>query len=603
MSNDYSPRRFVAIDGESYTTEDDHRYVLLAASTSDYVYKADGIATAACFNFLLNLKRENPKGIYVAFGLNYDVNMMLRDVAKDDLIRLWDDHNLTWAGYKLQWIPGKWFSVSREKESVRIYDVFGFFQCSFVNALKRWDIPIADDLEDMKATRGAFTDAMRQRMIDYCIGECTALCELMDALRDALASVGLQPSSWVGAGAIASALLKREGVKDYHRHDYEYPDPAALAIMHSYFGGRVELFQQGHFERLTDYDVVSAYPSEARHLPSLVGGIWKQGIELAPQFPNSIHYVRWELPHDCILCPFPYRKKGAISYPRNGAGWYHYPEVKAATDAYPGMVQIEDSWTYVPLGNDQPFAFIERMFQYRKELKAKSHPGEKVLKLGLNAIYGKLAQGVGFQGKEPPFQSYYWAGRITSSTRARLFELGMKAPNELVMIATDGIFFTDPAPVFVTGKALGDLEQSVFSDIFVAQPGVYAGTTENGEYVARSRGFFAKEIDFDVIRKGYEDVGPTYVGEYESRRFVGLGSALARNDFAVWRTWAESERKLSLYPNRKFVSGSGKPTRHSPASVNPDEHSDIYVPKDGELKWTSELVELLEGPEQPMREF
>lgn len=599
-------KRFIGIDGESYTVDGEHRYVLLAASNGDYVYEADGLSTVQCFRFLLAQRKRQKNYLFVAFGLNYDVNMILRDLGRSKLETLWRDHKVSWYGYRLEWIPGKWFRVSKDKVGVRIYDVFGFFQKSFVNALKSWNIELSEDLEEMKASRSLFDEGMKDEMITYCIGECEKLVELMDALRDALAAVGLQPSSWVGAGSIASALLRRENVNAYHRHDFEYPPAVTSAILHSYFGGRVELFRQGYFDRLTDYDVASAYPSQALALPSMIGGVWKPAREYDASLRYALWRVRWNIDPDSIVMPFPFRHKRAIFYPSSGTGWYHAPEVLAARKAYGDAIEILDGWYYKPLTDESPFSFIREMYQYRRELKDKKHAGEKVLKLGLNAIYGKLAQGHGFNGKLPPFQSYYWAGRITSGTRARLFDAATLAPEQLVMIATDGIFFDSPAPNIECGSSLGSWERSEFDQVFVAQAGVYYGYID-GEEVRRSRGFFAKEIDFDQLKDGFSTDGPYFQANYASRRFVGLGSALMRTDLSLWRTWHDSERKLSLYPNRKFIRDgdviAGEPVRHYPASFPENLCSEIYVPKDGSFAWAEEALDFLQGTEQPLKDF
>jgi hypothetical protein len=599
-------RRFIGIDGESYTVDGEHRYVLLAASNGDTVYEADGLTTVQCFHFLLKQRAKQKNYLFVAFGLNYDVNMMLRDVGRDKLEKLWRDHKVNWYNYRLEWIPGKWFRVSKDDVSIRIYDVFGFFQKSFVNALKSWNIELSEDLEEMKASRSVFDEAMRDEMISYCIGECEKLVELMNALRDALADVGLQPASWVGAGSIASALLRREGVHAAHRHDFEFPPAVTNAILHSYFGGRVELFRQGYFERLADYDVSSAYPSQALALPSMIGGIWKRAENYDSSSRYSLWHVRWNVDPDAILMPFPFRHKRAIFYPSQGEGWYHSPEVAAARNRYGDAIEILDGWTYKPLTDESPFSFIRKMYDYRRKLKDEGHAGEKVLKLGLNAIYGKLAQGHGFGGKLPPFQSYYWAGRITSGTRAKLFDAGTLAPEQLVMIATDGIFFDEPSPHIETGSVLGSWERSVFENVFVAQAGVYYGVLD-GEEIRRSRGFFAKEIDFEQLRDGYATEGPYFKASYHSRRFVGLGSALMRKDLSLWRTWHDSERNLSLYPNRKFLREDalqiGAPVRHFPARFDGGISSDIYVPKDGAFAWADDALEYIEGTEQPLKDF
>lgn len=611
-------RQFVAIDGESFTGEDSHDYVLLASSTEHYAYNTDGLSTVECLKYLLALRRSTPASIYVAFGLNYDVNMILRDLGKDALEHLWKYHRLRWRGYNIEWIPGKWFSVStKNHKACRIFDTFGFFQSSFLKALDDWGIEAPKTMAGMKESRHAFNPEMLPQIIEYCQDECAKLVQLMNALRDALDSVGLTPRSWVGAGAIASQLMRREGVKSSHAYDAAQPKMRE-AIHRAYFGGRVELFQSGSFLRLTAYDVCSAYPSEALKLPALSGGTWQPTTN--PRARYGLSRVRWDVPADARVMPFPLRKGAAIFYPTNGEGWYHAPEIKAALDAYPDYVEVLESYEFVPADDVMPFDFIRSEYEERRKLKAAGDPAQKVVKLGLNSLYGKLAQGVGYADSEPPFQSFHWAGRITSGTRARLFELACEAPDDVVMIATDGIFFRDPAPDFPTGKNLGALELSTFADAFVAQPGVYTATDEDGKIISKSRGFFAREIDWDDIRRGWMEDGPEYISYYNSRRFLGLGGALGRRDLSQWRTWVDGTRALSLYPSRKFLdrsaflNGAGarqtglshsggqvdRSVYHLPPTMPEFHLSDMYTPKGGDLQWLLDSTEYADGLDQPM---
>lgn len=600
-------RKFVAIDGESFTTAESHNYVLLASSTGDTIFDDAGLSTQACLDFLIQLRTKAKWYIFVAYGLNYDVNMMLKDLSLEDLKELWTDHCVKWRGYKLEWIPGKWFSVRKGSVSVRVYDVFGFFQSSFVNALRKWDIEPQADMEDMKAARSSFDAAMKDRIVAYCLTECEQLVELMERMKSALVSVNLTPRSWVGAGSIASSLLSRSGVRYHHQHDFAFPPQVQNAVLHAYFGGRVELFQQGYYDRVTNYDVVSAYPSCALHLPSLVNGAWREADAYEPAARHALWEVRWSVDPDARLMPFPYRRDKGIYYPSAGRGWYHHREVKTALSVYPDDVEVIRGWVYESFDDYEPFGFIRTEYDHRRELKAKGHPAEKVLKLGLNAIYGKLAQGHGWNGELPTYQSFFWAGEITAATRARLLDIASLAPYELLMIATDGIFFTQPAPDIVTAPGvLGGLERSELSDVFIAQPGVYGGVTEDGERIAKSRGFFAREIDFEALTSGWREKGSLYVAEYPSRRFVGLGASLARSDMSLWRTWHESSRSLSLYPNRKFIELStetiGVPVVHCPAEFD-DTLSERYTPKDGAMQWVTDMEDFMMGFEQPLRDF
>lgn len=592
-------KRFIAIDGESVTTDKSHDYVLMAASTGDYLWKTEGLDTRECFEFLRELRLQAKSYIFIAFGLNYDVNMWLKDIGKENLKELWTTRRIEWYSWKIEWIPGKWFWLRSRGVSVRIYDVFGFFQSSFVNALKKWDIPMPGGMEDMKEKRSEFTLKEQEDIIDYCISECEALVTLMNKTKKALNDVGLQPSSWVGAGSIASALMSRYGVKQHVKEpeDEQIKD----ALLRAYFGGRVELFKQGRFAALTDYDVRSAYPSVALHLPTL-HGTWTRA-EYDPDALHAIWHVHWNVPSDSRITPFPFRRKGNISYPTNGIGWYHAPEVRVARRHFGSAIDIQHGYVFEPVSDAQPFEFIQDEFEHRAQLKHEKHPGEKVLKLGLNAIYGKLAQGVGWNGNAPPFQSFYWAGAITAGTRAKLLDVAMSAPDQLVMIATDGIFFDQPAPVIETGKCLGEWEVSTLTNAFVAQPGVYEAWDEDGERIAKSRGFFAREINFDSVRALYEQDGPYAIAEYESTRFVGLGAALISRDMDKWRKWHTANRKLAMYPNRKHIKDfDARPTVHNPPKMLAGVESERYNLKDAGMEWAENVVEFVQGMEQPLKE-
>lgn len=594
-------REFVAIDGEGWTLGNDHRYVLLCDSTGRHKTNPDGLDTKACFDFLLSLPDNS---IPVAFGLNYDVNMMLRDFGRQRLKELWSNGRTYWFDYEVEWIPGKWFRVKRGKRSVKVYEVFGFFQARFVQALSDWDIEVqdADELENMKASRSDFDPTMMGRIIDYCHTECTLLVQLMEGLRDALEYVELHLRSWNGAGAIAARILSREGTKSHIR---EIPAPVQRAALCAYFGGRTELFQQGSFNSVAQYDICSAYPWGATYLRSLTETNWKRDTAGSSRVEErGLYRVEWKTPH-VTLGPFPYRTRdGRICYPRNGMGWYHGCEVRTAQALYGDKIQIRESYTeQCGRVDSEPFAFIPELYAYRAQLKRDGLAAQKCLKLGINSLYGKLAQGVGFKDRPPPFQSYYWAGEITARTRAKMLSIAAQAPEHVIMIATDGIFFdTDVSLDGVTiGTELGDLEHGNITNAFFAQPGVYTGT-KDGKVLKRSRGFFAKEIDFDAIRDGSEREGPYHIGRYDSTRFVGLGSALMQRDLSRWRTWHTSERKLTLWPSSKQVENpDARPVRHNPPTLPDDAPpSRIYHPKgsspdDIDVEYTS-------GLEQPLRD-
>lgn len=616
------PRKpFVAIDGEGLDIRGEHRYALMCASTGDSVCDLRGVPTYEALNFLLRQSRQEPRPILVGFATGYDINMFLRDLTREQLQELWTttEVNVTFGSrdYHLLWIPSKMFTVTTEGAEATLYDVFGFFQSSFVKALKEWKIGSPDLIAQMKERRGKFVVEELPEIARYCFEECRLLVTLMDTMREALAHVGLVPRSWLGAGAIASALLSREKVHshlppaiiddDGRRLPGIYARAPALkdAIMRAYFGGRTEVFRQGVFPQATSWDINSAYPTEAITLPSMLGE-WRRTRTYDPDAEWAVWRVRWEVPDGTLVAPFPVRYKRRIYYPRKGEGYYHACEVRAAISVFGSAITVSSGYIFTPETDTKPFAFIPPIYAERQRLKAEGHASEKCLKLGLNSLYGKLAQGNSRDGRTPKFQDYYWAGRITAGTRARVFLAAASRPRSVCAVATDGLVFAGEQPDLSPGQGLGAWERKDYREFFIVQPGIYrAEETKARKVVRHSRGFFTREIRFPELKHEWLRVGPFASVRCKSVRFVGLGSALMRSDFSIWRTWNEHYRTMSMYLEpRKFYGDDDEdePIRQ----LYPPDYVDVplsepYVPKYATMELSEDSEEWIAGLEQPLR--
>ena len=153
------PKHFIGIDGEGQGREK-HLYVLLAASDeagrSWYKHDSQGLATTACLDFILSLPKE---ATLVMFSFHYDLTKMLEQVSDTALYELFHQDNQTpgkeappvrWGPYLLRLQGRARFSVSKidphtmHVSSTRvIWDVFRFFSCSFVRALRLCGVGLA----------------------------------------------------------------------------------------------------------------------------------------------------------------------------------------------------------------------------------------------------------------------------------------------------------------------------------------------------------------------------------------------------------------------------------------------------------------------------
>lgn len=457
---------FLAFDGEGRTLEGKHKYVLLACSNGRHVYNPSGLSTSECLNFLLSSQRSKCIRIFYSFG--YDVQQMLVDLPDDLLVQIMHGQMVRFGPYRLSYMPGKIFVVN----NIRFYDVFNFWQKSFIKAVTESLGPnsVSENLVHGKQSRSDFATWDVADILRYTNEELQLLVSLAEHLRTILLKSDIHlGSSFYGPGSIANYWFKR--------HQIAPPpivDPKIIDVMErAYYGGRFETFKLGRVENIYECDINSAYPAVLSSLPYL--DEWTscpgRGYFSPTISPYSVWHVEWHLGVSETIGPFPSRDKhGLISYPANGIGWYWKCEVEAAIALYgKGCFKIRSGY-YPNVTRDQPFDWINDVYLQRRELKSNNDPAERGLKIGLNSLYGKTAQRVG----TAKYFSLAWAGYITSSTRAKLLQAANIVGTEHVAaFATDACYF-DTAPEGLDfGKGLGQFGREPWDRAFFIQSGVY----------------------------------------------------------------------------------------------------------------------------------
>lgn len=532
---------YAGIDGEGQG-RDDHRYVMLSWSNATGTCKGSieaeegqRLTTEQCLDFILSI--PNNARLF-AYAFNYDITKMLTDVDDAALYRLFRPElrqrkkgyekfgpkPVKWRGYLLN-AQGTMFSVRKGGRLKVIWDVFRFFQSKFTAALTDWFErdsqwaemgPVVERMRLMKDKRHEFDKLTRAEIQAYCYDECAYMARLAKKLTEAHEAAGLHLRKYFGAGSTATAVLNGMGIKEQHR---ETPLAMKTAVASAFFGGRFENRVIGAVKGpVWGYDISSAYPYQLTFLPCLKCGKWgytKHQSHLDNCRTALVRYTfgqpstEWlALPGRQSWGPLPFRlKTGAIAFPStSGGGWVWLEEFKQAQRLFP-HVRFEEAFIYQCDCSHRPFADIPRLYLERLRI-GKEGPGI-VLKLGVNACYGKLAQSL---GTNPPFQCWIWAGMITSGTRAQILEmLGLHDHwDSMLMVATDGIYSLEkiepPKPRYTgtgpddgaiddtgkpTNKPLGGWERKVVdAGMFAARPGIYfpLEPTEADIKAVRARG-------------------------------------------------------------------------------------------------------------------
>ena len=637
----HNSRPFVGCDGEGARDGNGRSsYVLFRIGERELCRDGARLTTPDLLSFILG--HPSADDILVGFFFEYDISNILLDVssARDpakpaipspiekilavDLKAKANDPNpyqfggwtrLAFAGYppigvkylprnqievcRLAWLPRKikgvvrfgWRSV--EGSIRRIYDVQGFFQCSFLKALELWGVGPEHHagIAAMKDARSSFA-GVTQQVRDYCAIECRLLAEMMEAFRLQCIATGMVPKTWNGAGKIASALLKAHGAMT-HKRLLEITPPAVLDLAHAaYYGGRFETPWIGRLPETWEHDIGSAYPAAMLGLPCLEHGRWIEvDARQLDQLGNDALFVArvaYYHPPRQFLCGLPHRsKQGRLSWPREGNGVYWSPEIRSA-QRLGARITYKGGWRFERGCECQASPFIRTLYELRRQI-GKSVRGIPI-KLGLNSMYGKKAQRIG----KPTYASPIDAGLITAITRAAINDAIVKAgdPRRVAMIATDGVYTVEgPIAGLDLGEGLGQWEAKRFPSLFIVRPGLYwppAGSqspASNRKFKTRglSPKFFEPLIPaFERAWEAWLDDGASSFGvpivPVPIETFVGVRLALRLKDPGQACQWIKRDVKCTFQwtEKRRGMRQLGEAIITGSLPGSPDAHSHHY---------------------------
>jgi hypothetical protein len=594
---------FVGCDGEGITRGKEHRYTVFRMGGYQLgPFANNALTTPQLLSFITAYPHRDH--ILVGFFFSYDASMILKNVSWEKqgnypspIERLFETDQaeshyqkrrywtwLSFPGYGsfgVKYIQGHYLRVCRAtfdaskkryqsvKSTIRtIYESFGFFQSSFVNALKSWNIGARyiETIEKMKGKREVFSKTTKA-IIDYNKRECELLAEMMKEFRKVCLQSGIRPRFWSGAGKLAEAMHDKHQTLTKEQVEVITPQGLLIDANKAYYGGHFEVSGIGAFKDVYMYDLKSAFPSAMLHMPCLIHGKWKRtsGADLQPLLDTDAlflcgatysHPIESERINGCLQVEggfngLPFRsKKGALSWPALGRGTYWSPELRSAR-LLDASIKCHEGWRYEKTCECRPFAWVEDYYKARQREENINKSRGIPLKLGINALYGKLAQRVG----NPKYQNPIWAGLITAMTRAKINQaIALAGAQNVVMVATDAIFALKPVKLDI-GDALGQWghkgEDDYYPSLFIVKPGLYWPPVSQKRRI-KSRGVSTRYIEKHLgdFERAFAEFMPEQGTRWTMphvrvniRTFVGLRLAWRRGDRAIACTWADKKGK------------------------------------------------------------
>lgn len=548
---------FVAWDGEGCEGLNGyHPYSLFGCGPEHYI-QSYNLATQDC----LDLVYSANSGIHVSFAFTYDVNNILCDLEPHHFEQLKRTGWTRYGGYNIQHIPRKWFAVNRNRRTVKIYDLFSFFMCSFEDAVRRYGIGTDEERERLragKADRKTFRyEEMESKIFPYWIVELGHMRQLAEKIREIISGAGFELKSWHGPSAVAGYVMGQNRAQDYRSTKANTPKQVLESSRYAYYGGRFQAFRAGYHDGpVYSADINSAYGYTNGRIPNLANGTWNLcRSDLRASTTNvrcGLYHLRFDLGRFDPYSPHPLPHRDAnnrVSFPTQVEGWYHVSEAYNVRNLK--EVEFLEAWIYEDDGT-HPFAWFEDMYQKRVVLQRQGDPAEKALKWAIASAYGLRAQRVGWDKKtrEPPrFHDLIAAGMITSECRALVFHTANRIAKRggLISIDTDGVLSTVPfadtdLPRGI-GSALGQWEVTEYTGILYYQSGVYWLRDQDGNWLPpKSRGIPRKKLSFDAGMHALRNQKPINASVHN---FIGYGLASKRN-WRDWRRWVDTNREFTF---------------------------------------------------------
>lgn len=534
--------KFLAVDGEADTTVDGDPYVLLSVGTESLHKGGERLTHRDVFPFLWEQHLKHPNHAFVGYFLGYDFSQWLKSISLHEAKMLFtaegiakrqrkgdgaNQNPVPWPVYidNDQWeidlLGMKRFKLRPFKSKapwMYICDVGPFFATSFLKAIdpKDWpDSPVCTPEEyatirEGKGNRDAA--AFGSEMIRYNLLENEVLSRMMERLNKGYVAIDvrLAKNKWFGPGQAAQAWMSGAGVPKSQVVQDSVPTKALSMARESYYGGWFEVFAHGHIPETTyEYDINSAYPHIMRTLPCLLHGEWTDG-------PGSYVLVKAEVwGSDPYVGAIQHREsKETILRPHATVGTYWLHELQAGKKAgVISSVKIHDAIGYRPCKCDPPLKGVADLYEQRLQVGKNTVHG-KACKGTYNSMYGKLAQSMG----KPVFSNPIYASLITSGCRSMILNAIATHPEgtkDLVMVATDGVYFRSPHPgLELDGGRLGAWDEAQVTGMTILKPGVYWSDKDRESVRAnqglklKSRGISARDLaermdEFDALFTGW----------------------------------------------------------------------------------------------------
>jgi hypothetical protein len=512
---------------------------------------------------LLNFQDYN----IAVFNLSYDVEALLAmlprkqrelfAIHKTVIIQVsipgakWGKRN-----YKLSWIPGKELILQQTKRTVKLYDMYQYFNKSLDAIAQDLFGESKDDMpEEWLLNMKEALANHPGKVVRYCVKDAWLAMKCAKWLQNRFNSIGLDFSRPLSCGTLSAKYFRITG----NKLDTSHKVPYKINKLYDkcYFGGRFEILSRGTFENVVYADINSAYPAKIAKLHKISDchGSWLSKTELKghnsrrADLSYGCYKVKVKIESDYLSPVAQYMPDFPLVYFPAGSFtcWvdlHTYRLLEA--DGY--LSELKAAHVFYTNSGELAFPQIDKLYRERKSNPDSSY----ALKIILNSLYGKLAQkdsrwrevktlsgAIQWVNTKPcrRFDSFArfaclpYASHITGACRAQVYEAAKNTGALCIM--TDCVIFPDinmsssleslPGGI---GKELGQWSIERFNRVILIANGWYVYYHKDGRVTSHARGMRGK-VDVPAL---LNDMGNRSTVHTTSKNRVSVKMASIRSD-------------------------------------------------------------------------
>lgn len=431
----------------------------------------------------------------VAWNLDYDAHALLRVLFDPDTIyRVYRGVEVRDRDITVLYLRPKRFVLTVGGRRYRIYDAAQFFGMGLNAAARKF---LGEGKLGINASKITHRNIWSKRVLDYCLRDAELAGRLYRMFRASLKNYvpdDREPLS----SAYLSVSAFRDGLEKGKTWGIFRP---------SYYGGRFEVFERGHFKGVWYADINSAYPYATSSLLGVRDAVLREGSVYSAYADYGVYDVTVNVPTNWKASPVPYRlREGLLIFP---CGEFRATVGRTELSILRRLRCVRQiHHSYELFCESSRRVFSHRVYELYRLRKREGFFG---LKIVLNGLYGKLAQMIertipddrmrdGAPVSSVSRDGYVtmptvgyttcwpWASEITARTRAMLWHVLEGDPYGMLAVATDSILCRR-RPKVPEGNRIGQWKVERWRDAWIFLSGVYFFRRESGEIEGRVRGF------------------------------------------------------------------------------------------------------------------